>query len=116
MQLIFNEVAEIWPIRIVCGHRGEQEQNEAYDKGFSKLKFPNSKHNKTPSLAVDVVPLKHGGVIDWKDQHEFYALARYALIVAKRIGVTIRWGGDWDMDGDWRDETFLDMAHYELVE
>jgi peptidoglycan L-alanyl-D-glutamate endopeptidase CwlK len=54
-------------ITILCGHRDEVEQNEAYRKGYSKLKYPRSKHNKIPSMAVDVVPYP----VDWKDLERF---------------------------------------------
>jgi peptidoglycan L-alanyl-D-glutamate endopeptidase CwlK len=27
----------------------------------------------------------------------------------------IRWGGDWDGDQDFRDQTFDDLAHFELI-
>jgi hypothetical protein len=42
--------------KILCGHREEKEQNEAFNKGNSKLKWPQSKHNSLPSLAVDIAP------------------------------------------------------------
>ncbi len=35
---------------------------------------------------------------------------------AEEMGVTLRWGGDWDGDGDQRDETFRDDVHFELPE
>lgn len=43
---------------LVCaeGHRGEKAQNEAFANGFSKYKFPEGKHNKKPSDAVDLYP------------------------------------------------------------
>ncbi len=27
----------------------------------------------------------------------------------------VRWGGDWDRDGDFNDETFKDLWHFELI-
>ena len=34
--------------------------------------------------------------------------------IAKRLEIPLRWGADWDMDGDYRDESFLNWGHYEL--
>jgi peptidoglycan L-alanyl-D-glutamate endopeptidase CwlK len=51
-----NEVIKTYDITIVCGYRGEAEQNKAYLLGKSKLKFPKSAHNKRPAIAVDVYP------------------------------------------------------------
>lgn len=38
-----------------------------------------------------------------------YTKRMAAIRAAKSVGFT--WGGDWDNDGDWRDETFLDSPH-----
>ena len=87
---------------VSCGHRGEQEQNEAFARGFSKLKFPNSKHNKTPSLAMDLVPYP----VDWEDVKRFDELAVIVKEEAIKLGVSLTWGGNWPK--------FKDRPHYEL--
>jgi peptidoglycan L-alanyl-D-glutamate endopeptidase CwlK len=56
LQNIFNEVVKTYDCSILCGYRTKQEQNNAFNKGRSKLKYPHSKHNKYPSKAVDVAP------------------------------------------------------------
>ncbi len=33
---------------------------------------------------------------------------------AKDLKIEIRWGGDWDRDGDTTDQTFNDLVHWEL--
>lgn len=60
---LFNEVVKHFDCTIIEGHRGKEKQNEAYRKGNSKLKFPNGKHNKSPSIAVDVAPILLIGLI-----------------------------------------------------
>ncbi len=35
--------------------------------------------------------------------------------IAVSWGVKIRWGGDWDMDGDLKDNSFDDLVHFEIV-
>lgn len=111
LQRLFNEVIKERDCTIVCGHRTKQAQEDAYRLGYSKVKFPKSKHNSLPSLAVDVVPYP----IDWNNKQRFVEFNAYVKLVAAKLGIKIRWGGDWDNDGDWRDERFLDMPHYELV-
>lgn len=110
LQKLFNEVIKYRDITILCGHRGKEEQDAAFAAKQSKLKYPNSKHNKIPSLAVDVAPYP----INWSDINGFKELASFVLQKAKELGISIRWGGDWDGDGDSKDETFLDFPHYEL--
>lgn len=46
--------AGIVEITVLCGHRGEAAQNEAFATGTSKSPWPKSKHNRLPSDAVDV--------------------------------------------------------------
>lgn len=100
---------------IVCGHRGKDEQDLACSQGKSKTPWPTSKHNATPSMAVDVFPVRDGKAV-WDDKILFVGLAKHILNTANVLGVKVRWGGDWDADGDWKDEKFLDMPHFELME
>ncbi len=111
LQLLFFQVVKNFDCSIMCGHRGEEAQNEAFEKGYSKLKFPQSKHNKTPSLAVDVVPYP----IDWKDFKRMYFFGGYVKGIAEGLGVKIRWGGDWDRDTEIDDQSFIDLPHFELI-
>lgn len=98
---------------VICGHRGEKEQNEAYNAvpKRSTKQWPNSKHNTLPSTAVDIAPYP----VDWKDTAAFARLAGYVMAVADEMGIEIRWGGDWDSDGKTRDELLVDMPHFELT-
>jgi len=66
LQLLCHAILEDMDITVLCGYRSEAEQNAAFAKGTSKLKFPRSKHNSFPSLAVDIAPVKNGKV-DWND-------------------------------------------------
>ena len=96
---------------VLCGHRTEVEQNEAFAQKHSTVRWPNSKHNSLPAIAVDVAPFP----IDWNDTARFARLAGYIERIADEKGIAIRWGGDWN--GNWRtlDERFIDMPHIELV-
>jgi peptidoglycan L-alanyl-D-glutamate endopeptidase CwlK len=96
---------------VLCGHRSKAEQEDAYERGMSKLRWPASKHNQAPSLAMDLAPYP----IDWRDVKAFHDLARIILEEAAKIDVKLRWGGDWNGNGR-QDEKFIDMPHFELVE
>ena len=95
---------------ILQGVRTKEEQDKFYKEGKSKVKFPNSKHNIVPSMAVDIAPYP----IDWNDIARFHKLAKVVLNCAEELNLTVRWGGDWDMDGDTSDQTFNDLPHFEL--
>ena len=109
--LLFNEVIKHFDCTVTCGHRGEFEQNEAFRKGYSKLKFPMSKHNNDPALAADVVPYP----IDWKDTERMYCFGGFVKGIASQMGIDIRWGGDWDSDTQVKDQNFIDLPHFELI-
>ena len=109
---LFEEVVKGFDCTIIEGHRGQKKQDEAYNKGNSKVKFPNGKHNKSPSLAVDVAPYP----IDWRDRDRFEFFAGYVLGIASQMGIKIRWGGDWDMDTKTKDNKFDDLVHFEIKE
>lgn len=111
LQLLFEKVVEKYDCSVICGHRDEMTQNDLFEQGMSKLQWPDSKHNKMPSLAVDVVPYP----VDWKDKARFYHFAGYVFGVARSMGIKLRWGGDWDGDLSFSDQNFHDLPHFELV-
>lgn len=96
---------------IICGHRNESDQNNAYYNGNTQLLFPRSKHNKMPSMAIDIAPYP----IDWDKIPSFIYLAGYVMGVADKLGIKLRWGGDWNQNYDQSDERFRDFPHFELV-
>jgi len=75
------------------------------------LKYPTSKHNTYPSLAVDVMPYP----IDWRDLYRIYYFVGYARGVANQMGIPIRCGADWDGDFNLKDQNFHDLPHFELL-
>ena len=119
LRRLFEHVILDYDCTIVCGHRGEQEQNEAYAGGHSQLQWPNSKHNTEPSLAVDVVPYEKNG-LDWGVLQSAH-FAGYVKGIADqlfRIGTMkhhIRAGVDWDNDNDIDDTKFWDACHFEIM-
>lgn len=110
LQNLFNEVIKHFDCSVLEGHRGEKEQNEAYAKGNSKLRYPDGKHNKIPSIAVDVVPYP----IDWQDRERMTYFAGFVMGIASGMGLKIRWGGDWNMNTELKDNNFDDLPHFEI--
>lgn len=110
LRTLFNTVIETYDCQILEGHRGQAAQDKAFAEGKSKLKWPQGKHNSLPSKAVDVAPYP----VDWKDSKRFYHFAGYVQGVAKELGIKVRWGGDWDSDLDFSDNTFDDLVHFEV--
>lgn len=104
IQEVMLEAIKYMDLSILCGHRGEEEQNKAYDSGNSKLKFPRSKHNKYPSLAVDVVPYP----VDWDNIERFKMMGYLILGIAKSKGIELTWGGNWT--------SLKDYPHFEIKE
>jgi peptidoglycan L-alanyl-D-glutamate endopeptidase CwlK len=119
LQTLFNHVIIDMDTTIVCGHRDKPEQDKAFAEGKSKLKYPNSKHNKIPSWAVDAAPFVNGK-IDWKREQMLF-FAGYVKACADqlyRIGTIshrIRLGADFDMDFDVTNDSFRDEPHIELI-
>ena len=60
--------------------------------------------------AVDLVPYP----VDWNDLKKFDAIAQAMLQAAKELGISIRWGADWDGDGKPRERGESDSPHFEI--
>ena len=112
LQDLFLRVVKKFDCTILEGHRSKDRQNKLFDEGKSKLKYPKGKHNSLPSKAVDVAPYP----IDWNDRERFTYFAGYVLGIAYQMGLKIRWGGDWDMDTQVKDNNFDDLPHFEIKE
>lgn len=112
---ICNKAIMIYDFSVVCGHRDKKEQNNAFKTGKTSLKYPESKHNTSPSRAVDIVPWnKKTKSVDWENIRSFHILAGIMFAVAHAKGVKLRWGGDWDSDWDIKDQNWFDLGHFEL--
>lgn len=139
LQELMQRVVKRRDITILYGHRNEAEQNEAHARGASTKRWPESTHNTLPSMAVDVAPwpiphnwgdLVHGVTgkardLAWKERVKFYEVAALARFVWSQMceerpelatQYRLRCGADWDGDGDYRDQDFDDLPHFELVE
>ena len=96
-------------LSLTDSHRGKEAQHAAYHSGASQLDWPNSKHNKKPSDAMHLDPYP----INYKNPKKYYVLAGIVLMIAFHLQIDIRWGGDWDSDYDFTDQSFNDLSHWE---
>lgn len=98
-------------VTVLEGVRSIEQQKANVAKGVSQTM--KSKHLKQPdgwSHAVDLAPYP----IDWKAKERFNEQALHVMAAAKELGIKVRWGGDWNRNGDWKDEKFYDGPHFEL--
>ena len=124
LQKIVFELLKTYDITVVHngGHRNKTLQDNLFKMGASKVEFPNSKHNKKPSQAMDIAPFP----LDWGNRTDaakhnqiairrFYYMAGKVDEIARNFGISVRWGGDWDQDNDFFDQRFNDLVHFELI-
>ena len=103
---VLNELIKIMDVTIIEGVRSSERQEELLKQGLSKVKY--SKHME--GKAVDLAPYP----IDWDDLERFYYMGGMIRGIGKELGINVRWGGDWDSDGNIRDQSFNDLVHVEI--
>ena len=84
-----------------------------------KAEWPYSKHNRLPSHAVDIAPWPipdNWGADNPKELAKFYMLAGVIKAIACKYDVKVVWGGDWNGDGNFKDNRFDDLVHFQLVD
>ncbi len=124
LQLLCQEVVKHFDCSVIYGWRSRDEQARLYAQGRDmpgrivthkdgvvKLSKHQGVDGEQPSLAVDLVPYP----IDWEDEERMVYFAGFVKGVAVRMGIKVRWGGDWDSDTETGDERFRDLPHFELV-
>jgi hypothetical protein len=84
--------------------RTEEQHQLNVKKGVTKAK--RSLHQDR--LAIDLMLFKNG--IYLTDSKDYKPLGDYWV----SLHLNNRWGGDWDKDGDYKDESFLDGNHFEM--
>jgi peptidoglycan L-alanyl-D-glutamate endopeptidase CwlK len=105
---------QIMDFAIICGHRNKEDQTQAYQLGNSRVLWPKSGHNKTPSHAFDFAPWIDGA-IPWGDTHAFAMLGGIFLSAGSILRIPVRYGGDWNRNGSTQDQILMDWGHIELI-
>lgn len=114
---------------IAQGSRTIQEQQQYFDEGKSKINpksymtkeklFAHAKHLvdneiRTKADAVDIYAFVNGKA-SWQSS-SLILIAGVILSCAHELGVKLRWGGNWDQDGEIvTDQTFQDFPHFERL-
>lgn len=143
LQAVVDFAIKVYNISLIEGHRDQETQDRYFAQGVSKVQWPNGKHNTFPSDAVDIWPyvtnlagirvstalsghpdqIKYLAKATGKSEKRIwelilqeYATMKGVLMAAGEVhGVKLRFGDDWDMDGDRLDQTFNDLPHVEVV-
>lgn len=119
IQKILLELTKYADFAVICGHRSVEDQDKAFREGRSKLRGGKSKHNIFPSTAVDIAP-KIDGKTEINDRELLCFLIGRVFQIADQYGIALRWGNDWDMDGNISErdpgkDSWDDLYHIELL-
>lgn len=120
--IIHNEVIKYFDHAVREGHRSIERQFELFQADRTKIDgfTRQGKHNSTPSMASDAYPWPVDLSDEPKAKARFYMYAGYMFMAAEMLYVEgkikhkLRWGGDWDSDKNFNDQSFDDLPHIEL--
>ena len=103
---VLNELIKIMDVTIIEGVRSKERQAELLEKGATKVKYSRHMEGK----AVDLAPYP----IDWDNRDGFHYMGGMLRGIAHELDIKLRWGGDWDSDGEIKDNSFDDLVHVEI--
>lgn len=94
------------------GKRTAEEQNQLFKAGNSERDgyVKISKHQSGD--AIDLIVFVGNKVVDNKEM--LCVVAGVMFTCAAELGIDLRWGLDWNRNGDIRDNKFNDQYHFEL--
>jgi len=129
IQAILNVLIKFYDFSVLEGLRTEERQQMLFNEGRSKLDGikKKSKHQDKGdgfSYAVDIMPYKKGSNAfsnNTKDNARFYMMMGMVKAISEdlyaqgAINHKVRFGLDWDGDDTFRDQSFDDLPHFELV-
>lgn len=112
------------PVQVLSGLRTAEEQATLFAEGRSKLDGVTKKSKHQTGQAVDLAPVPvlwpdQQGILKVEAEHRlkrFHVMAGVVLGLAHQMGVNLRWGGDWDKDWVYNDQSFHDLPHFEVME
>jgi len=107
LQRLFTEVIKEYDCAILCGYRTEKDQEEAFLNGSSNAHWPDSPHNKKPSIAVDARPCP----LDWGNIDAFLALRNLCELTARNLGISLK---PILRFKNVKGQTIVDYPHFEI--
>ena len=107
---VLDELIKIMDVTIIEGVRSTEKQQEYFKKGKSKIDGIKKKGQHQIGKAVDLAPYP----IDWNDRDRFYYMGGMLRGIGQMLGYKLRFGGDWDGDGQTKDNSFDDLVHIEI--
>lgn len=120
MVAVVKRAIQLSPVdfKVIEGVRTLKRQKELYAQGRTKpgnivTWTLNSNHFAGKDgfgRAVDLLPAPY----DWKDTAPFMQVYKAMMLAATELNTPIRWGGDWDRDGNLREKGESDSPHFEL--
>lgn len=118
MVKIVERANDLCPITVTEGLRTIERQKQLVAQKASKTM--NSRHLKGVDgygHAVDLAPMVGDKVKDPKHwmKADFILIKNAMFQAAKEQGITLRWGGDFNMDGDKTTSDSWDSCHFELL-
>lgn len=106
------EISEV-DFTVLEGVRTLERQRELYAQGRTapgKIVTWTMKSRHIEGKAVDLVPYP----LDWNDLDKFDKIKDAMFQAAKELDVNLRWGADWDGDGNYREKGEYDSPHFEI--
>ncbi len=119
LQRLFDAVVADWPfshwefqIGRTGAYRTEDQQRAQVQSGASKTM--QSKHRE--GKAIDITLYWAGTERAIWDRPAYLMVSGYIHYIASQLGVSIRWGGDWNSNGKPMEEDNweVDLVHYEV--
>lgn len=104
------EVILYFDYTVIWGHRSNEHQDRLLELKRTLKRGGQSVHNCYPSRGIDLAPFP----VDWHDEPRFAVLAGAMLYVARKKGIELTWGMDWDRDGSTTDTTLRDWGHFQV--
>lgn len=106
------EISEV-DFSVLEGVRTLERQRELYAQGRTapgKIVTWTMKSKHIDGKAVDLVPYP----LDWNDLSKFDKIRNAMFQAAKEQDVNLRWGADWNGNGEYREKGEYDSPHFEL--
>ena len=106
------EISEV-DFSVLEGVRTLERQRELYAQGRTapgKIVTWTMKSRHIEGKAVDLVPYP----LDWNDLEKFNKIKDAMFQAAKELDVNLRWGADWNGNGEYREKGEYDSPHFEI--